>query len=82
MANFGPKPCNPFEKMSNFRLFELLVFITEKRVFFVLEYHQTHFPAQYCLKQKCEKMANFNQNHGLTPLEKCHFFDFLNFLFL
>ena len=27
-------------------------------------------------------MANFDQNHGLTPLEKSQFFDFLNFLFL
>ena len=27
-------------------------------------------------------MAIFRPNHGLTPLEKCQFFDFLNFLFL
>ena len=31
MAVFGPKPwVNPFGKMSNFRLFELLVFIAQK----------------------------------------------------
>ena len=29
-----------------------------------------------------EKWPIFEQNHGLTPLEKCQFFDFLNFLFL
>ena len=27
-------------------------------------------------------MPFFHQNHGLTLLEKCKFFDFLNFLFL
>ena len=27
-------------------------------------------------------MAILDQNHGLTPLEKCHFFDFLNLFFL
>ena len=27
-------------------------------------------------------MAFLDKNHGLTPLEKCQFFDFLNFLFL
>ena len=27
-------------------------------------------------------MAIFDQNHGLTTLEKCQFFDFLNFFFL
>ena len=27
-------------------------------------------------------MTNFEQNPGLTPLEKCQFFDFLNFLCL
>ena len=27
-------------------------------------------------------MAIFGQNHGLTPLEKSQFFDFMNLLFL
>ena len=35
--------------------------------FFVLEYRKPHFPGH---------------NHGLTPLEECQFFDFLNFWFL
>ena len=139
MAIFGPKPwVNPFGKMSIFRLFELLVFIAQKGVFFVLEYRKRHFPGLYYLKKKVGKIAifgpkpwviplekNFNfrlfellvfiaqkgifsfqniakyiflayitfkkkleqwpfldQNQGLTPLEKCEFFDFLNFLFL
>ena len=29
-----------------------------------------------------EKWPFFDQNHGLTPLEKSQFFDFLNFFFL
>ena len=34
MVIFGPKPwVNPFGKMANFRLFELLVFIALKAVF-------------------------------------------------
>ena len=33
-------------------------------------------------KKKLEKWPFLDQNHGLTPLEKCQFFDFLDFLFL
>ena len=33
-------------------------------------------------KKKLEKWQFLDQNHGLTPLEKSQFFDFLNFLFL
>ena len=29
-----------------------------------------------------EKWPVFNQNHGLSPLEKSQFFDLLNFFFL
>ena len=29
-----------------------------------------------------EKSQILDQNDGLTPLQKCQFFDFLNFLFL
>ena len=34
------------------------------------------------LKQTMEKWPIFDQNQGLTSLEKRQFFDFLNFLFL
>ena len=33
-------------------------------------------------KKSLEKWPFLNQNDGLTPLEKCQFFDFWNFLFL
>ena len=69
MSNFGFKPwVNRFEKMPVFRLFELLIFITYKGVFFVLEYCKRHFPCLYCLKKKnLEKWTFLDQNHGLTP---------------
>ena len=83
MAIFGPKQwVNPFEKMSIFPVFELLYFYSLERRFFVLEYRKRHFPGLYCLKKKLEKWQFLDQNHGLTPFEKCQFFDILNFLFL
>ena len=77
---FGLKAwVNPFKKMSTVRLFERLVFKGYKGVFFALEYRKRNFPSLYCLKKKVGKMAILEKNHGLTPLEKCQFFDFLNF---
>ena len=58
MAIFGPKPwVNPFGKMSIFGFLEVLVFIAQKGVFFVLEYRKRHFPGLYCPspKKKLEK---------------------------
>ena len=68
--------------MSIFRLFKLLVFYSLEKSFFALEYHERHFTGLYCLKKKLEKWPFLDQNNGLTPLEKCQFFDFLNLLFL
>ena len=48
--------------------------------FFVLEYRKRHFPGLYYLK-KVGKMDSLDQNHGLTPLEKSQFLDFLNVVF-
>ena len=71
MALFGPKPwVNPFRKMSIFRLFELLVFIAKKGIFFVLEYRKRHVPCLYCAKENLEKWPFLEKNHWLTPLEK------------
>ena len=33
-------------------------------------------------KKNLEKWSFLDQHHGLTPLEKCQFFNFLDFLFL
>ena len=66
----------------NLHLDEYFFYSLERR-FFVLEYHKTHFPALYCLKKKkVEKWPILDQNNGITPLEKCQFLDFFNFLFL
>ena len=60
MAIFRPKPwVNPFGKISIIPLFELLVFIARKGVFFVLKYHKRHLPALYCLKKKVGETAMF-----------------------
>ena len=72
MAIFGPKPwVNPFGKMSVFSTFCTSCFYSLQTRPFVLEYHKIHFPGLYCLKKKMEKSPYLDQNHGLTPLEKC-----------
>ena len=77
MAIFGPKPwLNPFGKMSIFPLFGLLVSYRVQRRFFALQYRKRYFPGLHCLKKKLEKWPFFDQNRGLTPLEKFQLFDF------
>ena len=83
MAIFGPKPwVIPFRKMSIFRLLQLLVFIAQKGVFSLQIIVKDIFLAYIGLNKKLKKWPFLDQNHGLTPLQKCQFFDFLNFLFL
>ena len=69
-------------KNVNFSAFSISCFFSLERRFFDLEYHKRHFPGLYCLKKKLKKWPFLDQNHGLTPFEKCEFFDFLIFLFL
>ena len=60
MAIFEPKPwVNPFGNMSIFQLFELLVFIAVKVVFFVLGYRKRHFAGLYFLKNTSWKNDHF-----------------------
>ena len=83
MVIFGPKPrVNPFAKMSIFLLFELLDFIAQKCVFSFQNNVKDIFLPYIAVKKWFEKQPFLDQNHGLTPLEKCQFFDFLNLLFL
>ena len=84
MAIFGPNRwVKPFGKISIFRLFKLFVFMAQKGVFFpfqnIVEYI---FLVYIASKKKLEKWPFLDQDHGLTLLEKCQFFDFFNFLFL
>ena len=76
--NYG---LTPLEKSQFFNFWTCCFYSLERR-FFVLEYRKTHFPGLYCLKKTMGKWPMFDQNHGLTPLEKSQFFDFLNLLFL
>ena len=83
MAIFGPKPwVNLFGKLFVFLTFRTCSFYSVGRHFFFVKYRKKHFPGLVCLKRKSEKWLFLDQNHGLTPLEKCQFFDCLNFLFL
>ena len=63
--------------------FEFLnfVFYSLERRFLTLEYRKRHFLGIYCLKKKLGKIAIFKPKPWLNPLEKCQFFDLLNFLF-
>ena len=85
MAIFGPKPwVNPFWKMSIFRLFELLVFIALKVVFFVLGYRKRHFPCLYFLRKKNWIYGLFfGPKPWVNPFEKMsilRLFEFLVFI--
>ena len=83
MTVFGLKSwVNPLGKMSIFRPFKSFCFYSLERRFFILEYRERHFPGLYQLNKKCEKWQILDQSHGLTPLQKCQFFNFLKFLFL
>ena len=71
MAIFGSKQwANSLGKMSIIRLFEHLVFIAWKGLFFVLEYIKKHFPDLNCLKKKVGKMAIFGPKPWVNPLGK------------
>ena len=81
MAILGPKPCvNPFGKMSIFRLIDLLVFISLERRYFVLEYRKSHFPNQYCLKERVGKMAILGPKPWVNPFGKISVFRLLEIL--
>ena len=80
MAISGPTAwINPFGKMSIFPLFELFVFITQKGAFSFQNIVKDIFLAYIAKKEKLKKWPFYNENHGLTPWEKCQFFDFSYF---
>ena len=74
MANFSPKPrINAFGIMTIFRFSELLVFIAQKHVFFLVEYRKTHFPGLYYLLKKRWKNCQF-LTKTMDPLGKTAIF--------
>ena len=60
-----------------FLLFKRDVLLSRK-TFFYVEYRQLYFPGLFGIKykKKMKKIQFFDQNHGLTPLEKCKFSTF------
>ena len=60
--------------MSIFGLFELFVFYSLERLFFVLEYRKTHFPGLYSLNEKVGKMVIFAPKPWVNPFGKMSIF--------
>ena len=78
---FEQKPwVNPFGIMSILELFEVLVFIAQKGVFFVLEYRKRHFPGLYCLTRKVGKMAICGPKPWVNPLGRMSMFRLVELL--
>ena len=72
----------PLEKSLFFDILNLFFYFLERR-FLAQGYHKRHFSGQYCIKiKKMEKGSILDKNHGLTPIKKSEFFDFLNMFFL
>ena len=73
---------NPLEKSQFFDLLNFL-FLQPRKAFFRCRMSLKTFSWPiFSKKKKLEKWPFSDQNQGLTPLEKCQFFDFLNFFFL
>ena len=71
MAIFGPKPwVNPFEKMTIFRVLELLFFYCLERRFLII------FLTYSAEKKMLEKWPYWDQNHGLKLSKNFNFSTF------
>ena len=71
MAIFGPNPfVNPLGEMLIFRLFRLLVFITQKGVFSFQNIIKDIFQAYIALKKKDGKIAIFGPKPWVNPFRK------------
>ena len=66
--------------MSIFGLFELVVFFTLKRRFFVLVCRKRHFLGLNCLKKKVGKMAIFGPKPWVNPFGKMSIFRLVELL--
>ena len=72
----------PLEKCPFFHFFNFLFLLPRNEFFRSRISWNTFYLPLLSKKKKLEKWPIFKQNHGLTPLEKCQFFDLLNFFFL
>ena len=76
---FGPKPW--VWKNVNFSTFCSSFFYSQERRFFVLEYRKDIFLCFIAENKKMEKWPFLDQNHEVTPLEKCQFLYFMTSCF-
>ena len=72
----------PLEKCQFLDVLKFLFLQVRKAVFLFQNFVKDISLAYIDLKEQLEKWPFLDQNHGLTPLEKCQFLDFLKFLFL
>ena len=81
-SNFWTKTMAILEKCQFFDLFNFLV-LQPKKAFFGFRIQQKIvFWPILPKKKKLEKWPLLDQNHRLTPLQQCQFFDLFKFLFL
>ena len=66
---------SPWEKCQYLDVLNFSFFSLGRR-FFVLEYRKRHFPGRNCLKKILAKWPFLDQNHGLSPWEKCQLLTF------
>ena len=72
----------PFENLQFFDILNFLFSQPRKAFFSFQNIVKIIFLSNIAEKKMLEKRPYWDQNHGLTTLEKCQFFDFLNFRFL
>ena len=71
----------PLEQCQVFDFLNFFFLQPRKAFFFFQNIVKDISLAYIAYKKKLEKWSFLKQNHGLTPLEKCQFYEFLNFLF-
>ena len=77
MVIFGLKRwLNPFGNMAIFKFYNFLFLLPRKACFRSRISSKTFSLPILPEQKKLEKWPFLNQKHGLTPLEKCQFFDF------
>ena len=84
MAIFGPKPrVNPVRKMAIFLDFLNFLFLKPRKASLRSKTSSNTFSWPILPEEKkLKKWPFLDQNHGLTPVEKCQFFHFLILSFL
>ena len=81
-ANFWPKPWTNSLAKGKFLQCFYSTFLSSKKVYFLSRTSWKTFSGPiWSKKHRIKKMEICDQNHGLTPYQKCKFFHFLNSTF-